>query len=124
MRWSVTFSRPAQSPRSMAESPFKRFGLPPGPARGNPNRSRLLSHLAAMRDGRAAPATKLDFAGHLLSIPELDYYVILERFPDLKSPDTEIKRKAWIAFANSPLGAKYRDKRRQLRPKSPIIGLE
>ena len=108
----------------MAESPFKRFGLPPGPARGNPGRSRLLSHLADMRSGHAAPATRLDFGAHLLSIPELDYYVILERFPDLKSPDAEIKRRAWIAFANSPLGEKYRDKRRQLRSKSPIIGLE
>ena len=77
-----------------------------------------------MRNGSAAPATKLDFGAHLLSIPELDYYVLLERFPDLKSPDAEIKRKAWIKFANSPVGEKYRDKRRQLRPKNSIIGLE
>lgn len=77
-----------------------------------------------MRSGHAPGATKLGFGAHLLSIPELDYYVLLERFPDLKSPDAEIKRKAWIKFANSEVGAKYRDRPRQLRSKSPIIGLE
>jgi hypothetical protein len=77
-----------------------------------------------MREGRAPGAAKLDFGAHLLSIPELDYYVLLERFPQLKSLDAEEKRKAWIEFANSPLGEQYRDKRRKLRSKSPIIGLE
>ncbi len=77
-----------------------------------------------MRNGSAPAATKLDFGAHLLSIPELDYYVLIERFPELKSLDAEIKRKAWIKFANSPLAEQYRDKRRKLRSASPIIGLE
>lgn len=51
----------------------------------------------------------------MLSIPELDYYVIIERFPDLKSPDAEIKRKAWIKFANSEVGQLYRVKDRPTR---------
>lgn len=77
-----------------------------------------------MRSGHAPPARKLDFGASLLSIPELDYYILLERFPDLKSTDAAIKRQAWIDLANSPLGEKYRDKRKQFRSKTPIIGLE
>lgn len=105
----------------MAESPFKRFGLPGGPDMGNRVRAAVLRHLANMRSGNAPAATKLGFAGHLLTIPELDYYVLTERFPDLKSQDAEIKLRAWKAFANSELGEKYRSTPRRRRHTSPNI---
>lgn len=92
----------------MAESPFKRFGLPAGPSLGNQGRAGLLEHLNNMRTGYAPPAAKLEWGAHLLSIPELDYYVLIERFPDLKSPDHEIKRKAWLKFAKSDASLPYR----------------
>jgi hypothetical protein len=43
-----------------------------------------------------------------LRIPELDYAIITRRFPDLMSPDHEIKRRAWVKFAQSSLADPYR----------------
>lgn len=95
----------------MAGSPFARFGLPAGPATGNRGRSSHLEFLQRLRTEQPK-LPDLDCGAAMLSIPELDYYVLLERFPDLKSPDTEIKRRAWIKLANSEVGRIYRVKDR------------
>ena len=87
-----------------------RFGFPAGPSTGNPGRSRLLNYLSDMRSGRAPAARKLEWGAALLTIPELDYYVLLQRFPDLASRDAEIKTRAWKKFARDPASLPYRDK--------------
>lgn len=94
----------------MTESAYDRFGLPAGPARGNSRRSRLLEHLARMRAGNAPAARDLEFGALTLTIPELDYYVLIERFPDLKSPDAEIKTRAWKKFGRDAASLPYRSK--------------
>lgn len=91
-------------------SQFKRFGLPQGPARGNPDRALHLKQLADIRSGRQDAPQKMDFGAVLLSIPELDYYVLLQRFPDLAAPDAEIKLRAWKKFAKDPASLPYRPK--------------
>lgn len=96
----------------MAESPFARFGLPAGPSRGNPGRAGLLQYLHDIRTGYTPtpPNASFDFGAVMLNIPELDYYIITERFPDLKSPDAEIKTRAWKKFARSEASLPYRMK--------------
>jgi len=91
---------------------YKQLGLPPGPNKGNPDRRKVLRDNRAMRDGIAPAPRSLDFGRVEMRIPELDYYVLLERFPDLQSPDAEIKRKAWQQLARSELGEVYRVSRR------------
>jgi hypothetical protein len=61
-----------------------------------------------MRRGNAPAARKLDFGAHLLTIPELDYYVLIHRFPDLQSLDAEIKTRAWKKFARDAASLPYR----------------
>lgn len=94
---------------------FQRFGFPDGGTHtGNRQRAAHLKRLEQMRSGyRPGPNNKLGWAGGLLSIPELDYYVLTHRFPDLSSPDHEIKRRAWLKFFNSSLSEPYRMQRRR-----------
>jgi hypothetical protein len=63
-----------------------------------------------MRSGRHPQPRALDFGAVLLTIPELDYYVLLARFPDLASQDAEIKTRAWKKFARDPASLPYRSK--------------
>lgn len=91
-------------------SQFNRFGLPPGPSRGNPGRAAHLEMLNNRRSGYdpTKPNPALDFGQVMLSIPELDYYVIINRFPDLASPDAETKTRAWKKFARDDASLPYR----------------
>lgn len=90
----------------MPESPFKRFGLPAGTVGGNPDRARVLSENKILRESGGAPMQ--DFGAVELRIPELDYYIIRERFPDLKSPDAEIRTRAWKKFLADPRSEIYK----------------
>lgn len=94
----------------MTDSQFKRFGLPRGTVSGNADRAAHLKRLNDMRQGRELQPRKLDFGAVLLSIPELDYAVLLQRFPDLNSRDAEIKTRAWKKFARDPASLPYRTK--------------
>lgn len=69
------------------------------------------------------PATLGGFAYCALSIPELDYRVLLQRFPELNSKDHEEKRKAWLKFAKSPESKPYRvdDSIGKRKPNTGII---
>jgi hypothetical protein len=87
---------------------YKAFGLPTGPSAGNDFRRRHLLKIKAIREGVLPKPRTLEEGYVALSIPELDYYVIMQRFPDLQSPDAEIKRKAWLKFIRSPMSEPYR----------------
>lgn len=94
-------------------SPFHLFGLPAGPSTGNRGRASHLDRLQRIREGTLPKPKTPDFAGLELSIPELDYYCLLERFPDLKAPDNATKLAAWKKFIRSPLSEPYRIHRRR-----------
>lgn len=85
-----------------------RFGMPAGPSGGNSMRAAILSSLADVRAGHRPGPTRLDWGALMLRIPELDYAVLLRRFPDLSAPDHEIKRRAWVEFAATPQADPYR----------------
>lgn len=105
----------------LQKSQFKQFGFPDGGTHcGNKDRARHLDGIRRIREGvDPKPKTlgsKGGFAGMELSIPELDYYVIVQRFPDLRSKDPQIKRNAWLKFMGDPASEPYRIHRRKRRP--------
>lgn len=93
-----------------------KFGLPVGPAQGYAQRRRVLEQAQALRLAGSRPGTP--WARSELLIPELDFAVLIRRFPDLASPDHEIKRRAWLRFSASSLAEPYRvnDRNRARRP--------
>jgi hypothetical protein len=44
----------------------------------------------------------------ILQIPELDFYVLVKRYPDLMSADAEISTRAYDKFLRSPESEPYR----------------
>ena len=48
------------------------------------------------------------FGRMALSIPALDLHHVLKRWPDLASPDGQIKKRAVLAFLKSPESEPYR----------------
>jgi hypothetical protein len=90
---------------------FKRFGLPAGSARGNPGRAahlRRIQHIREGTGGHEKPRDNTALGQMVLSIPELDYYVLIRRFPDLESPDGEIRKAAWLKFIKDDASLPYR----------------
>lgn len=90
--------------------PLERFGLPAGPATGNRGRASVLEANKRRRMGNLPAPRDLGFGASLLTIPELDYYCLIHRFPDLNSPDAEIKTRAWKKFARDSASLPYRHK--------------
>ena len=72
-----------------------------------PSRRSILEFNAEVRKN---PGTvrKLDWAGLAVNIPELDFYRLQKMFPELNSPDGEIRTKAWRRFFRSSLADPYR----------------
>lgn len=104
-------------------SQFKTFGFPDGGTHcGNKDRAAHLAMVRRIRDGTLPKPRSLGgWSGMELSIPELDYYVLVQRFPDLRSPDAEIKRRAWLKFKNDPASEPYRIYRKQRGPQCRSI---
>ena len=50
----------------------------------------------------------LSFARCVLSIPELDLYYLVKKYPDLQSNDKELKQKALAKFIASSESAPYK----------------
>jgi len=92
--------------------PFERFGVPAGAARGNPVRRSVLAAVADIRREGVRPGTP--WGGVELMIPELDYAVLTRRFPDLGSPDHEIRLRAWKGFLATSAADPYRVRPRNL----------
>lgn len=105
------------------EHQFKQFGLPRGPRTGNQRRKRGLNYLQDLR--RRGGLGHQEWASVMLSIPELDFYVLTKRYPDLISPDQQIANKAMDKFLRSPESAPYRvrdtDKPNVIRQSSIIM---
>lgn len=90
-------------------NPLKRFGVPGEVVNDHaPARQAHLSRIKRIRERTLPKPPGQDFGYLALSIPEFDYYVLQQRFPDLKSPDHEIRLKAWKKFIASPLSEPYR----------------
>lgn len=84
-----------------------------------PNERALLERNAKLR--REGGLADLTFAGHELRIPEIAYYALLRKNPDLASHDGQIRRQAWVRFIASAGSLKYRTRdRRGLRAIAPI----
>ena len=99
-------------------SQFKQFGFPDYPHKRAPNQQRR-AHLEKWKAVRNEnPHRELEWGAPMLAIPPLDWAVLKVRFPDLISPDHEIKKRAWNKFLASPLSEPYRSKERSriLRP--------
>ena len=43
-----------------------------------------------------------------LSLPEFEYYMLIKKYPDLNSPDHEIKTRAWKTYLRSAESKPYR----------------
>lgn len=100
-------------------SQYKMFGFPKGTKKGNRERREVLERNQKLRN-RAEPLGHQPWGSSVLNIPELDFYVICNRYPDLMSPDAEIMSRAFEKFLRSPESEPYRirntDKRGVLQP--------
>ena len=50
----------------------------------------------------------LSFARQVLSIPELDHYYLMKKYPDLQSTDAKVKQRALAKFMASSESAPYK----------------
>lgn len=90
---------------------FNRFGMPGGPSTPNRGRADHLQFLAKRRNGMGPARVQTDegsFGYAALSIPELDYYVLVIRYPELNSKDPDEQRKAWQKFCRDDASLPYR----------------
>ena len=86
-------------------SQFKEHGFPE--VRG-PNAARL-KHLEYLNRVRIEDTAKArEFMQPMCSIPPLDWAVLKHRFPELISPDPQIKTNAWRVFMKHPASEPYR----------------
>jgi hypothetical protein len=78
-----------------------------------PREDRILD---ANRELRKAPGAlrPLSWAGLELSIPELHYYRLVKKYPELASRDGETKTRAWRRFLASSEADPYRVRDRSL----------
>lgn len=84
---------------------FKELGLPEDrPA--NKDRQMVLEDNHRIRVEQ--PQRKLPNMMAMCRIPLLDWAVLKVRFPELVSPDHEIKKNAWLTFYRHPVSEPYR----------------
>lgn len=57
----------------------------------------------------------LSFMGWELSIPENDYFPLLQKYPELNSQDAELRTRAWKKFMASSEAEQYRVHHRKRR---------
>ena len=84
---------------------FNELGMPEkrGP---NAERQAILEENARIRIEQ--PQIALNSMKGMCRIPPMDWAVLKHRFPELVSPDHEIKRAAWITFYRHPVSEPYR----------------
>ncbi len=84
-----------------------------------PNEAALLERNAQLR--REGGLADLTFAGDQMRIPEIAYYALQKKYPDLASLDAEIRTKAWRRFYASSEADPYRTHdRRGHRAHAPV----
>ena len=54
------------------------------------------------------PTRDLSWGRWALSIPQLDHYYLCKKYPDLASPDKQIRERALAKFMASPESAPYK----------------
>jgi len=105
-------------------SQYRMFGFPSGTKKGNKERREVLQRNQSLRN-LANPLGHQDWGSSVLNIPELDFYVLCKRYPDLMSPDAEIMTRAYEKFLRSPESEPYRirntDRRGVLHPNRVVI---
>jgi len=72
-----------------------------------PNRSQVLDANKRIRDGVASKPTRLDDGEVAFRIPESDWPIIMQAFPDLQHPDHVIRLKAWHEFRRTEFAKPY-----------------
>jgi hypothetical protein len=88
-------------------SQFKLFGFPSGTKAGNAARKATLNLNKELRN-LTDPLGHMPWGSTILQIPELDFYVLVKRYPELVSPDPEISTKAFDKFLRSSESLPYR----------------
>ena len=84
-----------------------------------PNERALLERNAKLR--REGGLADLTFAGDQMRIPEIAYYALQKKYPDLASPDGQTRTKAWKKFYASSEADPYRTHdRRGHRGNAPV----
>lgn len=77
------------------------------PDTGNNLRRRILTLNQRARNSREQMG-HFESTSLVLQIPELDYAVLLHRFPELNSPDPTENKNAWDKFLCAPESEPYR----------------
>jgi hypothetical protein len=88
-------------------SQFKLYGFPSGSKKGNAGRKEVLNLNKELRN-LTNPLGHQPWGSTILQIPELDFYVLVKRYPDLMSADAEISTRAYDKFLRSPESEPYR----------------
>lgn len=79
-------------------------------------RLELLDTIKQAREGSVRVGrNKLDFAEHVMRIPEQDYYALLKIFPHLNSRNAQEQRAEWERFFASDFSLAYRVARTPLQ---------
>jgi len=91
-------------------SQFKMFGFPEGTKSGNSYRKKTLALNKELRNLKE-PLGHTSWGSTIMQIPELDFYVICKKYPDIMAPDKEISAKAYDKFLRSPESEPYRVRR-------------
>lgn len=84
--------------------------LKAAPAKGNKLRSDILELNQSVRNAKQQMG-HLDCGSLMMQIPELDYYVLLRRFPELNSQDPTENKNAWEKFMRAPESEPYKVRR-------------
>jgi hypothetical protein len=73
----------------------------------SPQREGILKENMTLQNDPGA-LRPLESMGCELRIPEPDYYMLIELFPELNSPDGETQTRAWQRFLANPISDPYR----------------
>lgn len=85
-----------------------------------PDENRILQANQEVRRNPDA-LRNLSFAGLELRIPEIAYYALRKKYPELNSPDAEIRTKAWRRFLATSEADEYRMRpKRRARAVDPV----
>ena len=78
------------------------------PVMNNSIRGAILERNKLLRNDTAKPLKDLSFGRMMLSFPELDYWHIRKKYPDLFEGPIEDKKRALQKFLRSPESLPYR----------------
>ena len=80
-------------------------------ARYQPERKMILDHVAQRRIDKSVPDKSEALGRPALTIPELDYWDLIAKYPDLdpKVGDAQTQTRAWLKFMNSSASRIYRN---------------